>query len=289
MTAQELGNYLSAGLEPIETPSPELDDGAERELSPPLTPFQRLKRDAGQSPKQSLEKMFIRNFKLPIAGDVRLLGERYRKNLHQILLQSTALGCPLLINSVEGVGKSTAVIDILSLKAFDTALNQTDDVQRFAAIAFRSKQQAEQKSLELRKDGYSTIVLLPFWEHLRLACERLGVPSIGRDDFDNLALSVVLKHLKTINRRVYETLEERRQQVWSDARFEGGNTILLMTHKSAEHWAANETMRAWHHPAFDPNNDPQQNADLSGRFQIADMVFDDPEGDEFVHILPEAQ
>ena len=61
-----------------------------------------------------------------------------------------------------------------------------------------------------------------------------------------------------------------------------------MTHKAAEHWQTGQITRAWHHPKFDPFGDPPSHQALANRFSLAEVVFDDSEALDFVHLLPEA-
>ena len=63
-----------------------------------------------------------------------------------------------------------------------------------------------------------------------------------------------------------------------------------MTHKAAEGWNANITMRAWHNPEFDPDcGSKEHNKQLAGNFRLLNAVFDDPEVDDLINILPEAR
>jgi hypothetical protein len=62
-----------------------------------------------------------------------------------------------------------------------------------------------------------------------------------------------------------------------------------MTHKNAELWHTNVNTRAWHHPEFDPAGDPEEHKKLARGIRLLEVVFDDPEVDEFVNILPEAR
>ena len=121
---------------------------------------------------------------------------------------------------------------------------------------------------------------------MRTACQELGLPEITRDEFDNLTLSSILQE---IDPQVYEHLERQRKNLWSEARFDGGSTLLTMTHKNAELWPMNDNCRAWHHPEFDPAGDPEEHKRLAREIRLLEVVFDDPEVDEFVNILPEAR
>jgi hypothetical protein len=131
-----------------------------------------------------------------------------------------------------------------------------------------------------------TVVIWPFWEHLRTACREVGAEQITRDEFDNLTVSSILEELDPA---VYQRLEERRKDLWKDGRFDGGSTLLAMTHKNAELLYRNDNCRAWHHPEFDPAGSPEEHKKLAAKFRLLEIVFDDPEVDEFVNILPEAR
>jgi hypothetical protein len=58
-----------------------------------------------------------------------------------------------------------------------------------------------------------------------------------------------------------------------------------MTHKAAQTWQSNQLTRLWSHPRFDPG-EPDQFEKLRSEFRLGRIIFDDPEVDDFIHILP---
>lgn len=61
-------------------------------------------------------------------------------------------------------------------------------------------------------------------------------------------------------------------------------TLLVMTHKAAVLWHTTHLTRAWHHPDFNLDV-PEQFGELAKRLIVARVVFDDPEPDDFIHVL----
>jgi hypothetical protein len=57
-----------------------------------------------------------------------------------------------------------------------------------------------------------------------------------------------------------------------------------MTHNLASVWHMSHITRAWHHPDFDPENE-ETHRHLEQQFGLAEVVFDDPEDDAFLHII----
>ena len=296
MTAQEIGNHLALrfGEKPLpETTSASSELGSIQEIAPPPVGGWEAYCARKREPLQvELGQRLSRGFPEAISGDRRELKGTYRRKLDPTLSQALDHRLPRLIKSVEGIGKTSALQAILAEMALQYAMDahktkeQGFHQESFAAFTFRSRDQAERKAKEFCKAGSPTVVIRPFWEHLRTACQELGLPEITRDGFDNLTLSSILQE---IDPQVYEHLEMQRKNLWRDGRFDGGSTLLAMTHKNAELWCSNVNTKAWHHPDFDPAGDPEEHKKLAGGIRLLEVVFDDPEVDEFVNILPEAR
>jgi hypothetical protein len=99
-------------------------------------------------------------------------------------------------------------------------------------------------------------------------------------------LCEILSEISGSNAEVYAELERRRKAIWSEHPFDG-TTLIAMTHKAAQLWPHNANMRAWHHLYFDPDGDQAQVDILSKEFDLLAIVFDDPEVDNFVDIIPD--
>ena len=280
MTAQELGDLLALRFGASPSPAAAAGESSSKENMHSSGPLH-----------VQCYRAWARGFREPISEDPNGLRERYRNKFGPILVQATAFDSePMLLVSVEGIGKSTALLRILAANAFDRALarRQSLATRKFVAFAFRSRKQAEEKAEDFRQHGVSTIAVKTFWDHLAEACRDAAIRPLGRNDFDEHTASHVLNELASQQPRVFDLMEARRSQLWSRARFDDATTVLVMTHKAAEHWQTGRITRAWHHPDFDPSGDPRGHEALANQFHLAQVVFDDPEALDFVHLLPEA-
>jgi hypothetical protein len=222
-------------------------------------------------------------FPEPIIEDKNAMKLIYRKKLGDKIAHARMFGSPMLIRSVEGVGKSSALRGILRGEALD----QPD---KLVAFAYRSREQAREKAAEFSEHGFATVAIMPFWEHLNEICDDLGQDRIDREeveeDVDSLELCEILAEICVRHPQAYAELERRRKAIWSEHPF-SATTLVAMTHKAAQLWPHNAGMRAWHHPDFDPDGDPAQVQALSNDFDLSEIVFDDPEFDDFVHVIPD--
>lgn len=193
-----------------------------------------------------------------------------------------------LIVSVEGIGKTTANLGILANQALDDALAHDDGVERFSGFAFRSRGQANEKAQEFGR-SHPVRVIKTFWEHYTEACSAEGQGPIPRDEFEEARPSDILGRIWQAQPEVFARLERARAALWTiPGRFDGGSTLLCLTHKAAQLWPSGVLTRAWHHPDFDPLGPGEHHACLRDRFRLNRIVFDDCEADDFLHILPES-
>jgi len=195
----------------------------------------------------------------------------YRRKLGPFLVQAHMLPFPTVIKSGEGIGKTRILAGILAAEAFDHALEELGrnyNRQEFYTFAFRSRQQAEAKAKEFRANGRSAVAISPFWEHLRIVCEEMQVPPITKDTFDPLSLPSILVEIERRDKRVYDLMEERRRNLWVEARFDDGVTLLTMTHKAGQAWTLSQITRAWHHPEFRPEADVGECERLAKEFYL---------------------
>ena len=162
-----------------------------------------------------------------------------------------------------------------------------DGAERFAGFAFRSRNQAREKAEEFGRT-HQVRVIKTFWEHYGDACLAEGESPIPRDEFDDANAADILRRVRVSQPEVFGRLERTRAGLWTaPARFDGGCTLLCLTHKAAQLWPSGVLTRAWHHPDFDPLGSDQNHAVLRDRFRLNRIVFDDCEADDFVHVLPE--
>jgi hypothetical protein len=313
MSAQEWGDYLAryCGVQSKrehEKPAPPV---------PELTRFEQLRAQRGVTYPELFRRQLERNFREPISEFNPELKRFYSNKLGGALLHARTIcaGMPMLVKSVEGIGKTSALRWILADEALDRAMmlayakaRKTSELrsilanealdpaemlvdaeaqssqQSFTAFAFRSVEQAEKKAAEFRDRGFPTVVVNTFWRHPEAACEATGVKPLGRDDFDSRSPSELLSEIRDQSEDLFKTLERRRKQLWqTNGAFDCGTTILLMTHALASHWHYSTLNRAWHHPKFHPDCDSETEKRLSHRFGIREVVFDDPEVDLLLH------
>ena len=262
MTAQELGNHLAERLG-----------------------WELLQEGSEAGGRPNPDRVLIHN---ATVTDSDIAKRAYRAALVREVAQRSDLGDVVLIQSVEGIGKTTAHLSILANEALNDALTYGDDIERFAAFAFRSRAQANEKAQEFGH-AHPVRVIKTFWEHYSDACLAEGQLTIPRDDFEEANPSGILLHIRNAQPEVFNRLERARAALWSaPGRFDGGSALLCLTHKAAQLWSSGILTRAWHHPEFDPLGSGEHHTLLRDRFRLNRIVFDDCEVDDFVHILPEA-
>jgi hypothetical protein len=184
MTAQETGNHLALrfGEKPLpEITSASAELGSIQENSArPVSGWEAYCARRREPLQVELGQRLSRGFPEPISGDRRELKETYRRKLDPTLSQALDHRLPRLIKSVEGIGKTSALQAILAEMALQHAMDahrtkeQGFRHESFGAFAFRSRDQAEKKAKEFSEANALTVVVLPFWEHLRAACRELG-------------------------------------------------------------------------------------------------------------------
>ena len=277
------GAQLPAGPFSVNLATPKWDQNV------PTTAFQAYKNRVRKLPLVQYAEGWAASFREPIIEDKNQLKLRYRRKLPHLIVQARSFPLPMLIRSAEGIGKSCAIRGILWGEAFDHAVGNIDSKPKFVAFAYRSRKQARQKANEFSEHGYPTVVIMPFWEHLNEICEELDEEPLDREQFESQLnyheLCEILLEISLWNPKVYAELERRRKAIWEQDPFDG-TTLIAMTHKAAQLWPHNPNMRAWHHPDFDPDCDQAQVKVLSKEFDLLAVVFDDPEFDDFVHIIP---
>ena len=292
LSAQEMGNYLAQkyGAQlPTGPASAKSAAGDEGQITP-TRGFQAYKNRVRKPPLVQYAEGWAARFPEPIIEDKNQLKLRYRRKLPHLIVEARSFPLPMLIRSAEGIGKSSALRGILWGEALDYALGNIDSKPKFVAFAYRSRKQAKQKAAEFSEDKFPTVVIMPFWEHLNEICDELGEDRIDREEFESQLesreLCEILSEIWAWNPQVYAELERRRKAIWSEYPF-SVTTLIAMTHKAAQLWPHNANMRAWHHPDFDPDGDQAQVEVLSKEFDLLAVVFDDPEVDDFVDIIPD--
>lgn len=284
LSAQELGDLLALS-HGAPSPAPVMVVSAETEARwpCPARTLEHLRLRSGVSLLEMIRRDAISCFPEPITEHLSELKDRYRRKMLSVIAHIRALGPRrMLVVSGEGVGKTSA-----HLRIFCEEVLYQRRLTRFIGFAFRTRAQAEEKAAEFG-EHVRTVLVRPFWEHLEDACREVGRAPIVKDEFDELDLSLILGDIRRQAPDVFDALEARRKELWSASAFDASSTVLVMTHKSAEHWVRSTLTRAWHHPEFDPAADKDAQHRLAGAFQLGEIVFDDPEADEFVHVIPES-
>lgn len=212
----------------------------------------------------------------------------YREKLRAAVRDARSFDAPIIVRSGEGIGKTTAHTEILASEVLDAAIDKGDEIQRFGAFAFRSREQAELKAQELRRAGRPVIAVKPFREHYEAACKACGEKPFGRVDLDELNPTEMIARIRTEQPVVFAAMEAARRSIWTGTMpFDGGTTLLTMSHRAAALWPTTHLTRAWHNPAFDADH-PEQFQALAKQLVLDRIVVDDPEPDDFILIVPEA-
>jgi hypothetical protein len=181
----------------------------------------------------------------------------------------------------------------VAYEVFDAACSRPLDKHQFGCFAFRSTEQAEAKAEEFRESGKyrQAIVLRSFWDHYRTVCEAESVQPLHQHKFPNHSINGILGHIKLHQPSVFRSLEKRRQRLWTgpsgENLFDSARTVLFTNHDLAKTWYRSHVTRIWHHPQFRPFTNQNLDA-LRGDLHIFQIVFDEPEIDKVLTIIPEA-
>ena len=190
------------------------------------------------------EERWSASFPEPIIEDKNKLKSKYRRKLaHRIAdarsfcspTPARPFGLPILMRSVEGIGKSSALRGNLWGEAFDHALGDIGSKSKSVAFAYRSREQARQKAAEFSQRRFPTVAIMPLWEHLNEICDEFREDRIEREQLDSRKLCEMLTEISILNPQVYAELEQRRKAIWSQYPFDG-TTLIAMTHRAAQLW-----------------------------------------------------
>lgn len=287
LTANEIGDHLARrfGIIPNLPEIPAQPDHVGRQSH-----FERLKARAGKSFKDTYEVSVSRTFPHISSASDEELKEIYRRKLWRYLSDAMCFDRDFICTSGEGIGKTTALFDLAQHAALDTAMLHGDGKVRFFVFAFRSRKQAEEKASEFANESRRPFVLRRFWDYYEEACTKCGVHSLG-DNFDERGnILSVLRQIAHSQPNVYDELERARKALWltnDGTSLFTGTTVLFTTHATVTSWYRTHLNRIWHHPRFDPQMEPDKLDKLRSELLFEKVVFDEPEWDEFVHILSE--
>lgn len=284
LTANELGDHLARrfGLIP-NVPMPSIEQAGKA-----VPYFERLKSEAGSTFKQTYEESVLRKFPHLSSCSAPELQTIYRQKLWRYLNNAMFFKGDMICTSGEGIGKTSALFNIVQHAALDNALANDDAKVRFYVFAFRSRLQAEEKAKEYGNDGRRAFILKPFWTYYEEACGRCGAVSLQDDFVEKGDVLSVLEQIASSQPNVYHELERARKALWlatDGTSLFTGTTVLFTTHATATSWYRTHVNRLWHHPRFDPQMEPDQLDELRAELLFEKVVFDEPEWDEFAHIV----
>jgi hypothetical protein len=237
---------------------------------------------------QSLEGSFAKRVN---AADDDEAVSTYRERLWQIIDQAFPYNGHMLIRSPEGLGKTSALMEVIAGEIFDAALSREHEEKRFACFAFRSVEQAEKKAAEYRASGkYRKAVLVKsFWSHYGEACRRAGQSPLEQDDFFDYSLNGILSRIKSRQPTVFDALEQQRQRLWRGENgnnvFDSAMTVLFTSHDLARTWHKSQITRAWHDPDVEPFTDQEHDP---RKIALSHIIFDEPEIDKILYRMPES-
>jgi hypothetical protein len=270
-------------------------EGADGNAASPLACASRLNSVALANWVDSYIDGIHSRFAEPLAGEERGgITSAYRQRLRRSISDARVFDQDLVIRSPEGMGKTSALYGEIASEIFDAALSRRPDQhEQFGCFAFRSNEQAEAKAEEYRRSGEyrKAVVLRGFWDHYGKACAAAGIKPLPQDEFPDHSPDGILREIKSRQPAVFEALEEQRRSLWMapDGKnlFDSGSTVLFTNHDLAKLWYRSQITRLWHHPDFLPfaNQDHEaMKADLT----IPQIVFDEPEIDKLLHVIPES-
>src|SRR6266699_2494670 len=113
-----------------------------------------------------------------------------------------------------------------------------------------------------------------------------------RAEFDESDNDKFLSVVRDTQPAVFARMEVARRNLWGPPErdsFNSGNTMLFMTHDSARLWHQSLLTPVWHHPDFDPDSDVMEQMNLRHGIRLGKIVFDEPELDELLYIMPESR
>ncbi|MEH2562436.1 hypothetical protein [Bradyrhizobium sp. AZCC 2289] len=284
MTANDFGDYLAilSGQQPLV-----------RTIDTPIVEGPGSESNAGLHRKQS---EIERNWPLPMRGlPLAQVMVEYRNKLKGAVAACRdfeGMYSDCIILSGEGIGKTTAHMRFAVQEALFTALDGKGDQQRFNAFAFRSLGQAEEKAAEAEeKTGCKIVIIKSFWAHYEDACEIEGIEPLPRAHFHDRSINGVLKTIQERQPTVFDRLETIRCNIWpmhgDRPNFDAADTLIFTSHPTASSWAFSQMTRTWYHPEFKPFTDPDEQATLRNRFLFDKVIYDEPEIDELLYIIPQ--
>jgi len=259
--------------------------------------------------KNSIERAFSRGASL---SDPKQLKQEYRQKLGPAISKARTLITnrsrfrendtarkagnfigDYLIVSTEGHGKTTSHFLHLAGEGMDAAVAAFaagDPTQRFCCIASRSLGQATEKARELSEHPLSGhlvigVVIQSFWKQYCQVCREVGRNPIPHRQFRGGRLHDIYQQIANDQPDVFPVLEQIRRNLWAEARFDCGQTVICTTHAMILGWHHSRITRTWYHPAFRPLDPSQDHEVLRRQFAISRLLYDEIEIDELIHFV----
>jgi len=136
-------------------------------------------------------------------------------------------------------------------------------------------------------------VVESFWNFYEEACKVENHSPIPIERFPDRSINGVLRKIQDEQPVVFNRLEQMRQAIWpagpAGTLFDAGQTFIFTSHPTASGWHHSQLTRTWFHPDFEPFMDIERQPTLRGSFVFGTVVYDEPEIDGVLHIIPEDQ
>jgi hypothetical protein len=206
-------------------------------------------------------------------------------------LYLTPQGRDRLFNSVEGTGKTLSLLISMGDEMLDRAMSAQRGGQHFMSYAARSKQQASKKRREYdacsKPFECNTVELVSFWNVYAEKCAEAGVKQILKISFDSRTTNEVMTTIRDRQPQVYRLIEDYRRDLWKDAKFDCGTTMIFTTKAAVRNWHTGHLTKTIFHPEFKLGISHSKESQLAKEFGLGVVAFDELEIDEFLHIWPE--
>ena len=152
MTANELVEVVAmrCGVRPSR-PSPDAASPGAASSAGPKTKAGPPRQSTIQDLFRDISGGFARTIRDETAKEAQ---DAYREKLRFTIQNARAFINPMVIKSVEGIGKTSALFRVVANEVLDEAISLYPEGQnRFGCFAFRKREQAEAKAQEFRETG----------------------------------------------------------------------------------------------------------------------------------------
>ena len=224
------------------------------------------------------EASFDSNDRAAITRDERLkisrLTELYLSQPHQDRLFSGPPGC----------AKTFSLLVSMMKEMTDMAITDAPR-KHFVAYAARKAEQAREKMDELGvlldEKGKRGVLFESLWRVYDRTCNKLKRKKIPKHEFASHCVGAILKHIRERQPEVFDEMEHYRRQVWKEAQFCAGSTVIFTTTAMVRVWHQSH-MKAWLHPKFHLDMSYEEEAELATELAMGIVAYDEIEIKEFL-------